>query len=140
MRWRIKVRWLGMSLFIQQNFPAHKKWENMFRISQPIHIFCMWMMKLLAGRKHFIADAPGGKKESFGKLWLTQNPLNFFWSLFMGFLLALVHRGCQPLSLFPLLLPRMTHRKIYIPFIIFNQVCTVHNIFMVPHCTHLHHI
>ena len=36
----------------------------MFRISQPIHIFmCMWMMKLLAGRKHFIADAPGSRRE-----------------------------------------------------------------------------
>lgn len=39
MRWRIEVRWLGMSLFIQQNFPAHKKnRENMFRIS---HTLCM---------------------------------------------------------------------------------------------------
>lgn len=36
---------------IFQRTKRKKIWENMFRISQP--------MKLLAGRKHFIADAPG---------------------------------------------------------------------------------
>lgn len=133
---------MSLYSFIQQNFPAHKKNESQNRkICLEFH---MSMMKLLAG--NILLSSHQRVRESvflFREIMTHAESIKIFFDLCymnpMKFLLALQYTISEGLICYTSNDDSYFCSLLHPLFLLF-LIKSVHNIFMVPHCTHLHHI